>query len=183
MVFELYVECRDEDRASQIANHFRDFEFRLTDGRIVRSACEVGGYAGWNLPRTVVVVHSSAHACVTRLRDIVDQTETGIQWLNRLKLCPVFEFARVALEATLITMDDIKDYIEMSPDGDRVCMIQCVLSRDAYERFGRPTSFESFMPNYLWNGYYGESYRPLHGQDFPELGELYRRFFPSNPSR
>jgi len=116
---------------------------------------------------------------VRSVQDAVESTECGLRLYHHLKSCPVFEFARVGWEVEMVTMLDLKEYIEpMGDTGELYCHLQCVISCNLYEQLERPKFFREFLPGYVWNTYCGEKYHPLLSSDQEELNETYRELFP-----
>jgi hypothetical protein len=178
IIFELYAECLQKDKAAQWEKHFDELTFTLATGKTVswRATQQNSGpeiYA--------VVVHSPdlSRFGVRSVQDVVESTEAGLRLYHHLKSCPVFEFARVGWEVETVTVLDLKEWVEPIGNAREVYYrLHCVVSSRLYEQLGRPKFFQEFVPGFMWNKYYGEEYRPLWSSDQDKLNAIGRGLFP-----
>lgn len=175
ILFELWAETDNEAALQRFIEHFAHHQFTLINGRAI--TCEAGPAPEYPLA-AIVYSEGLSRDGVRSLSDALETTETGLRLFKHLRSAPEFSFARIDWEAGNIPMADLKEYVEMCPDGRCTLNLPCVVSETLYRELGSPKFFESFREGYLWYRYQGESYQPLYSTDQRELNDLCRQLFP-----
>ncbi len=166
--FDMWMECEAEDEIEPLRAHFDGFQINLLTGRTVT----------WNARREFKGISIASPDLgkmgVRTLQDALETTESGLHLYHHLKNGPDFKFARVALEASYIPAEELKDYVEVLLDRPYL-QLQCVMNADLYRTIGSPSNCVPFREGYFWNPYRGETYMPLHSNDQQEMNDLYRK--------
>lgn len=171
LVFQMLVECENERDTERQKSHFEGLSFTLLTGREVFWTTEVETHSSGTFIITVWSEQLGLYG-VRTVEDAVIMSECGVRLYHHLRSAPKFLFARVAVESN-ITSSQIADYLLAQPGGFHTCHLNgCVLHEKLTRRFEPLSFFREFRPSYVWNGYWGEDYRPLGSNDHPELLRL-----------
>jgi len=175
IVFEMWAECSTRAACAAMVAHFSGLEMDLLTGRTVSWG------AAQAHDQTMAMTASSPDLSRRGLRtvqDALEATECGIRLYHHLKGGPDFRFARVALEASLVSAADLDEYVTRPPSGRARLDLQCVLDDALYRQLGSPEGCVPFRDGYWWRRYLGERYLPLLSNDQNQLNELCRALFP-----
>jgi len=177
IIFELWVECKDEQGIALLARHFEGFEHHLATGRTITALVEI-----INKPPSLfglrVTPSELSRSGVRTLQDVLETTEVGLQLYYHLKSAPDFRYARVDWESENITMSDLPEWVETWNNGVKRFEIECVVDNALYEQLGKPEFCYPFRDGYWWTRYKGESYKPLYSGDQKALNEFCKKLFP-----
>ena len=178
--FELWVECSTSEEAKSQAQYFEGLHFTLLCGLKVTWTLDVNPKHLDYAKAFGVTIRSPqlSRYGIRTVQDAVDMSECGIRLYHHLLTAPEFLFARVALEPTLLPSAEISDYFEQQSNGFRTCGLSCVLNHKLAQQFEPLQFFREFRCGYLWNGYYGEEYRPLGSNDNKQLWPMRTELLP-----
>lgn len=180
LIFQLWIEGKDDESLQKLKVHFHNLEHKLLTGRTIR----FGAYVENNEVPGLCV--SSAHICgngrgIENLKDALEATEAGIFLYHQLRNAPDFRFAHVGWDAENITSIDLQDCVETGLDGRKHFVgLQCVINNELVKALGSPISFWQFREGYWWRKYRGETYDPLFSDDQKELLQLCEQLLPNN---
>jgi len=177
IVFELWAECHAEDDRDALVEHVDGWEIVLaTSGRTVRWDARPEPEPEFALTATAAGLSTQG---VRTLDDAVEATECGLRIYHRLLTAPDFRFVRAYWDAGTLHSDELHEYVDYEPLGERPRLsLSCVVEDALFRELGEPWSFEPFRDGYWWVRYRGETYRPLGSNDRPGLGELEQELFP-----
>jgi hypothetical protein len=176
IVFEMWIECKDQKDLDRVADHFDGLQHKLLNGRIITWIADVTDRTG-ALGVAIASEQLSASG-VRTIQDVLETSEAGIRLYHHLKTGPEFRFARVAWEAEIITANELPEYVDALATGEFRLGLECVLVDTLYRNLGSPTYFYPFREGYWWNRYHGEHYYPLFSNDQVALNDLCRQLFP-----
>ncbi|MEM9214489.1 MAG: hypothetical protein AAGD25_09100 [Cyanobacteria bacterium P01_F01_bin.150] len=155
-VFSLSVECgSDQSTAEQFAGHYEDISWSLSNG--TQSKCLSTLFQD-------IDEHWWCRICPNGISEIGIEapesaylmTELGILLYQHLQSAPAFRYALVGLE-----VDEFRTFEELLDETSIFNMPGLVLSNNIWQLMGSPTTFRSFSPDYVWQPYEGETYKPL----------------------
>jgi hypothetical protein len=174
IVFELSAECSGTNDCAALVKHFHGLQMTLLTGRTISwKASEVDH-------STAMSAHSPDLSMygVRTLQDALELTESGIRLYHHLKNGPAFRFARVALEAGLVELAELRHWVAPMADGECRFEIECAVDESLCREMGSPQFCYPFRDGYWWTRYRGEQYLPVYSRDQNELNALCRSLFP-----
>jgi hypothetical protein len=155
-VFSLSAECGPTKAvASLFAQQFQQVTWNLSDGSQIqcRSTVFQDADANWwcrVIPSGVSQIGIEAPGSAYLM------TELGILLYQQLRSIESYRYALVGVE-----VDEFRTYDELMGETPDFQIPGLVISTQLWRGLGAPQSFKSFSPNYLWQTYEGEVYRPL----------------------
>ena len=158
--FSLCVECGSKLEAEAIAEHFKQLDLLLSDGR--KFDCRVDVYQTNNQSLIdwwcSVNPRGLSESGIHTVKDAQDMTELGFLLYEHLRSAPGFRYALVGVE-----VDEVRYYHELlTRDGKAdVPFDGFVVSEMIYEYLGKPVGFVPFKLGYFWTQYKGEVYSPV----------------------
>jgi hypothetical protein len=178
IIFELWAECRDDEGARRLVEHFDGLSHTLLTGKTITWSAGVDQV--WGIPSAVSIYSLDlSRRGVCSLTDALEATEGGLRLLHHLMAAPDFRYARLDWEAGCIPMAELPEWVTTRADGrDRDLNIQCVIDETLWVALGQPLDMPPFRPGYRWKRYQGEVYRPLGSVDHPELRHLRETLLP-----
>lgn len=163
IVFELPAECSGTSDCVALVKHFDGLQMTLLTGRTISwKASEVDH-------STAMSAHSPDLSMygVRTLQDALELTESGIR------------LYRVALEAGLVELAELRHWVAPMADGECRFEIECAVDESLYRELGSPQFCYPFRDGYWWTRYRGEQYLPLYSRDQNELNTFAGLFFQS----
>ena len=176
IVFELSAECAGTSDCIALVKHFDGLQMTLLTGRTISwKASEVDRSAA-------MCAHSPDLSTygVRTLQDALELSESGLRLYHHLKNGPAFRFARVALEAGLVELSELRHWVAPMAKGECRFEIECAVDDSLYRELGSPQFCYGFRDGYWWTRYLGERYLPLYSNDQNELTALRRSLFPES---
>jgi hypothetical protein len=179
IIFELWVESKDEAGLQNLKDHFHNLEHTLLTGTTIRfhAAIENNDVRGV----CVSTFQIGKGYGIENLKDALEATEAGIFLYNRLRSAPDFRFAEVGWDAENRTSVELPEYVSIGlNDRKHWNGFECVLDDELFKEIGSPSNFWQFREGYWWRKYQGETYNPLSSDDQNELRQLCEKLLPNN---
>lgn len=179
VIFELWVESKDEESLHKLKEHFHNLEHTLLTGSTIRFQADIEnddmrGLCVWSSQIT-------KGYGIENLKDALEATEAGIFLYNRLRSAPEFHFARVGWDVENQPSIDLLDYVDTFSDGRKHWNgSECVMNDELFKEIGSPLQFWRFREGYWWQKYSGETYNPLFSDDQKELRRKCEELLPGN---
>ena len=179
VIFELWVESKDEESLSKLKEHFNNLYHTLLTGKTVRFQADIEN----NDVRGLCVWSSQITRGygIENLKDALEATESGIFLHNRLLSAPDFRFAEVGWDVENRTSIDLAEGVRIGLDGKKYWGGRdCVINDELFKELGSPNQFWKFREGYWWQKYRGETYEPLFSDDQDELRRRCEELLPNN---
>jgi hypothetical protein len=182
MMFELWVESRDERDIDPLISHFDGQQSTLITGRTVR--WQAGRDFENKLAMSVEAVGLNRYGIATR-KDAIEQKETELRFYHHLLTAPRFSYAHAYRQAYMSDIAELSGYLEYDQNGAAVLGIECVLADEVWESIGKPSNARPFKPGYWWVpwqpptvGDEAVNRRAILALDKEALLRLYAELFP-----
>ena len=155
IIFELFIETRDESETQGMLDFWSGFSTTTSDG------AQFDWTGTTHSPKHVVLWSESLGTSgIESFEHAKQMTECGISLAKRLVAAPDFEFARIGIEVDGYSRADfIQEY---ENDGEPWVPEGTVVSESLWNDIGKPSELANFRDGYRWCIYRGESANPIH---------------------